>query len=41
VFFVEGVVADKADYRIATEQELKDREEYERKIMEEYEPTEN
>lgn len=39
IFFVEGVVADKDDYRIATEQELMDREEYERKIREEYEPT--
>lgn len=41
IFFVEGVVADKDDYRIATEQELMDKEEYERKIMEEYEPKES
>lgn len=39
IFFVEGVVADKNDYRIATEQELIEKEEYERKIREEYEPT--
>jgi hypothetical protein len=38
VFFVEGVVADKDDYRIATEQELMDKEEYERKMMEEFMP---
>jgi hypothetical protein len=38
IFFVEGVVADKADYRIATEQELIEKEEYERKMMEEFMP---
>ena len=38
VFFVEGVVADKADYRHATEQELAEREAYERKMMEEFMP---
>jgi hypothetical protein len=41
IFFVEGIVANKSDYRYATEQELMDKEEYERKIREEYEPTES
>lgn len=30
VFFVEGIVANKADYRIATEKELKEKEEFEK-----------
>jgi hypothetical protein len=41
IFFVEGMVANKNDYRIATEQELKDKEEYERIINQEYESEEN
>lgn len=41
IFFAEGMVSNKNDYRIATEQELKDKEEYERIINQEYESEEN
>ena len=36
VFFVEGMVANKDDYRIATEQELKEKEEFDKQRESEF-----
>lgn len=36
VFFVEGIVANKADYRYATEEELREKEEYDKQRESEF-----